>query len=121
MATPQLLHELLVAAGPSGHETAPAKVWRDGCAAFSDDVRADAVGSSMARVPGTAGGPTLAVIGHIDEIGIHVTHIEDDGHLRFGQVGGWDALVLVGHQHPRRRGARRDRPQAHSPHQGRRA
>jgi putative aminopeptidase FrvX len=96
MATPQLLQSLLVAAGPSGRETPPSKVWRDGCAAFSDDVRVDAVGSSMARVPGTAGGPTLAVIGHIDEIGIHVTHIEDDGHLRFGQVGGWDPIVLVG-------------------------
>jgi putative aminopeptidase FrvX len=25
-----------------------------------------------------------------------VTHIEDGGHLRFGQVGGWDPVVLVG-------------------------
>ena len=96
MATPELLHRLLTAAGPSGRETAPSKVWRDGCATFSDDVRVDAVGSSMARVPGTASGPTLAIIGHIDEIAIHVTHIEDDGHVRFGQVGGWDPIVLVG-------------------------
>lgn len=96
MATPELLQQLLVAAGPSGRETAPAKVWRDGCATFAQDVRGDHVGSSMARVPGTAGGPTLAVIGHIDEIGVHVSHIEDDGHLRFGEVGGWDPLVLVG-------------------------
>jgi putative aminopeptidase FrvX len=96
MATPELLHALITAAGPSGHETAPAKVWRDGCATFSDDVRGDVVGSSMARVPGTAGGPTLAVIGHIDEIGVHVTHIDDDGYLRFGEVGGWDPIVLVG-------------------------
>jgi len=96
MATPELLHRLLLAAGPSGHETAPARIWREGCAAFSDDVRGDVVGSSMARVPGTAGGPTLAVIGHIDEIGLHVTHIEDEGNLRFGDVGGWDAVVLVG-------------------------
>src|SRR6201999_3090517 len=96
MATPELLHRLLVAAGPSGRETAPAKVWRDGCATFSDDVRVDAVGSSLAPGPGTGDGPMLAVIGHVDEIGIHVTHIEDEGHLRFGQVGGWDAIVLVG-------------------------
>ncbi len=96
MATPELLHALITAAGPSGHETAPARVWRDGCAAFSDDVRGDVVGSSMARVPGTAGGPTLAVIGHIDEIGVHVTHIDDEGYLRFGEVGGWDPIVLVG-------------------------
>ena len=119
MATPELLHRLLVAAGPSGRETAPAKVWRDGCAAFSDDVRVDAVGSSMARVPGTADGPTLAVIGHIDEIGVHVTHIDDDGHLRFGEVGGWDPIVLVGQRvtiaAARRRRGRRDRPQADPP------
>ncbi len=96
MATPELLQALITAAGPSGHETAPAKVWRDGCATFSDDVRGDVVGSSMARVPGTAGGPTLAIIGHIDEIGVHITHIDDEGHLRFGEVGGWDPIVLVG-------------------------
>ena len=96
MATPELLYQLLVSAGPSGHETAPAKAWRNACAAFSDDVRADIVGSSMARVPGTAGGPTLAIIGHIDEIGVHISHIEDEGYLRFGEVGGWDPIVLVG-------------------------
>jgi endoglucanase len=96
MATPELLHGLITAAGPSGHESAPAKVWREACAAFSDDVRGDVVGSSMARVPGTAGGPTLAIIGHIDEIGVHVTHVDDDGYLRFGEVGGWDPIVLVG-------------------------
>ena len=96
MAIPELLHSLLVAAGPSGHETAPAKAWRDGAAAFADEVRGDHMGSSMARVKGTAGGPTLAIIGHIDEIGVHVTHIEDEGYLRFGEVGGWDPLVLVG-------------------------
>ena len=96
MATPELLHRLITAAGPSGHETAPARVWREGCAAFSDEVRGDHVGSSMARVPGTGGGPTLAVIGHIDEIGVHVSHIDDDGFLRFGEVGGWDPVVLVG-------------------------
>src|ERR1700748_2024292 len=96
MATPELLHRLLVAAGPSGRETAPAKAWRDWCGTLFHHVRVDAVGSSMARVPGTAGGPMLAVIGHIDEIGVHVTHIEDDGHLRFGEVGGWDPIVLVG-------------------------
>jgi endoglucanase len=96
MATPELLHALITAPGPSGHESGPARVWRDGCAAFSDDVRGDRVGSSMARVPGTAGGPTLAIIGHIDEIGVHVSHIDDEGYLRFGEVGGWDPIILVG-------------------------
>jgi endoglucanase len=90
------LTRLLAAAGPSGHETAPAKVWREYCAGFSEDVAADNVGSSYARVPGTADGPRLAVVGHIDEIGLHITHIDKDGYLHFGSVGGWDTIVLVG-------------------------
>ena len=33
----------------------------------------------------------LAIVGHIDEIGLHVSHIDDEGYLHFGEVGGWDA------------------------------
>jgi putative aminopeptidase FrvX len=91
---PPLLESLLIAAGPSGHESDPARVWRDGCAEFAE-VGSDHLGSSFARVAGTARGPTLAVVGHIDEIGLHVTHIDDDGFLRFGEVGGWDPIVLI--------------------------
>jgi putative aminopeptidase FrvX len=96
MSAPELLMRLLIATGPSGHETDPARVWRESCAAFAADVGADNVGSSFARVPGTADGLRLVVVGHIDEIGLHVSHIDDDGYLRFGQVGGWDAGVLIG-------------------------
>jgi putative aminopeptidase FrvX len=96
MALPEFLRRLLAATGPSGHETDPAGLWREGCSAFTDDVQVDHLGSSRARVPGTAGGPALAIVGHIDEIGLHISHIDDDGYLRFGQVGGWDPIVLVG-------------------------
>ncbi len=96
MSTPELLMNLLRAPGPSGHESAPAKVWRDYCATFAAEVGGDRVGSSYARVPGTAAGLSVAVVGHIDEIGLHISHIDDDGYLRFGQVGGWDASVLIG-------------------------
>ncbi len=87
---------LLRAPGPSGHESVPAKVWRDYCKSFAEEVGGDRVGSSFARVAGTADGLTVAVVGHIDEIGLHISHIEDDGYLRFGQVGGWDPSVLIG-------------------------
>jgi endoglucanase len=93
---PELLHNLLTATGPSGHETDPARVWREACSRWSLEVSSDHLGSSRARVPGTAGGPTLAIVGHIDEIGLHVSHIDDEGFLRFGEVGGWDPVVLVG-------------------------
>ena len=38
----------------------------------------------------------LAIVGHVDEIGLHITHIDGEGYLRFGEVGGWDPIVLIG-------------------------
>ena len=95
MAVPDLLRALLTAAGPSGYEGAPAAAWREAAAAFAE-VTADTLGSSMARVPGGAGAPPVIVTGHIDEIGLMVSHVDDDGFLRFLGVGGWDAQILVG-------------------------
>jgi putative aminopeptidase FrvX len=95
MAIPPVLRSLLIATGPSGYETGPASVFRDAAGAFAE-VSADVMGSSWARVKGTGDGPTLAIVGHIDEIGLIVTHIDDDGFLRFTGVGGWDSQILVG-------------------------
>ncbi len=96
---PQVLLDLLDARGPSGYETAPAAVWRDGAKDFAE-VSTDVVGTSQARVAPKhdARSPArrLLVIGHIDEIGLIVTHIDDQGYLWFSSVGGWDAQILVG-------------------------
>jgi endoglucanase len=95
MALPEVLRRLLTAPGPSGYEQAAAAVFRDAAAAFAT-VTHDTVGSTVARVKGTGDGPMLAVIGHIDEIGLIVHHIDDDGFLWFTGVGGWDPIILVG-------------------------
>ena len=95
MPVPEVLRNLLTAPGPSGYEQAAAAVFRDACSAFAE-VSHDSVGSTVARVKGTADGPLLAVIGHIDEIGLIVHHIDDDGILWFSGVGGWDPIILVG-------------------------
>jgi endoglucanase len=97
MPLPDDLRKLLTAAGPSGYETAPAAVFAEAGRRFTDDVEIDVMGSVVARVKGTqAGAPFLAVVGHIDEIGLIVTHIDDNGFLRFMGVGGWDPQILVG-------------------------
>lgn len=96
MATPELLQALICASGPSGHEDDPGAIWREACAGFASQVSSDQLGSSLARVPGTTDGLVLAVVGHIDEIGLHVTHVDEEGFLHFGGVGGWDPLVLIG-------------------------
>ncbi len=95
MAIPELLDALLRVPGPSGNEARAAAVWRKQCENFSSEVDVDVNGSSWARVPGVSGGPSLAAVGHIDEIGVHITHIDDEGFLRFGQVGGWDPVNLI--------------------------
>ena len=95
MPTPPLLQTLLTTPGPSGYEGDAAAAWRSAASAFAD-VSADDLGSSVARVRGTGDGPLLAIVGHIDEIGVHVSHIDDEGFLRFGSVGGWDPIILVG-------------------------
>jgi putative aminopeptidase FrvX len=95
VSVPDVLRRLLTAPGPSGHEQAPAAVFRDACAEFAE-VTHDTIGSTVARVAGTGGGPVLAIVGHIDEIGLIVHHIDDDGFLWFTSVGGWDPTLLVG-------------------------
>jgi putative aminopeptidase FrvX len=95
MPIPPVLRALLTTHGPSGQESAPATVFAQAASAFAD-VTTDVMGSVWARVKGTGGGPTLAVVGHVDEIGLIVTHVEDEGFLRFAGVGGWDPQILVG-------------------------
>jgi endoglucanase len=91
------LRSLLTAAGPSGYERASAAAFAALGRTFTDDVTIDVMGSVVARVPGTQPGvPSLAIVGHVDEIGLIVTHIGDDGFLSFTGVGGWDPMILVG-------------------------
>lgn len=91
--TPPLLEELLRPGAPSGYEEPAAAVWRE-AASFADELGSDGIGSSIARVGERK--PLLAVVGHIDEIGLVVTHIDEKGFLYFAPIGGWDPQILVG-------------------------
>ena len=94
MPIPDLLRALLEARGPSGHEEPAARVWREAAAEFAE-VWNDTLGTSFARV-GTGGRPALALIGHIDEIGVAVTNIDGSGRLAYKTVGGFDPFVAAG-------------------------
>jgi endoglucanase len=95
MSAPDLLHRLLTAPGPPGHESRPARVWREAAEEFADEVTTDKLGTTVARVNGRGDSPVMAVIGHIDEIALLVSHVSDKGYLHVVQSGGWDAQVLV--------------------------
>lgn len=94
MTTPPLLDQLLRTPSPSGYEAPAAKVWRE--AAGFAEITTDGIGSSVATIGGEEAAPLVAVVGHIDEIGLVVTHIDEKGFLYFEPIGGWDPQILVG-------------------------
>jgi putative aminopeptidase FrvX len=89
------LERLLDAAGPSGFEVRAARVWREEAETFADEVRVDVNGNSFATV-NPAGSPRVMLAGHVDEIGLQITHIDGQGFLYVAEIGGWDPQVLVG-------------------------
>ncbi len=93
-ASYEFLKKLLSTPGPSGSESAAAKVWREEAGKFAE-VRGDRMGNSFATL-NAGGSPKVMLSGHIDEIGLMITHVEEQGLLRFTGVGGWDSQVLVG-------------------------
>src|SRR2546429_653356 len=93
--TLESLKRLLDTPGPSGFESGAARGWGGEVRASADAVKADGQGSPVAALT-PAGTARLMLAGHIDEIGLQVTHIDDDGYLYFAGIGGWDSQVLVG-------------------------
>ena len=89
------LEHLLDAPGPSGFEVRPARVWREEAEGFAERVSVDVSGNSVAEL-NSSGAPRVMLAGHIDEIGLQVTHIDDKGFLFVDEIGGWDAQVVVG-------------------------
>jgi endoglucanase len=95
MPLPELLERLLTTPGPSGQERAVAALWREAAEPVGE-VSFDVLGNSWVRVPGTAGGPSLALVGHIDEIAVVVTNLGDDGLAAVRPTSGWDPATMVG-------------------------
>src|SRR5690242_11014989 len=91
----KFLERLLDAAGPSGFEVRPARVWREEAETFASRVSVDVSGNSVAEInPG--GSPRVMLAGHVDEIGLQITHIDEKGFVYVDEIGGWDPQVVVG-------------------------
>jgi endoglucanase len=89
------LRRLLDAPGPSAFESAPARIWRAEAERLTKDVGVDVSGNSWATLSGR-GAQRLVLAGHMDEIGIMVSHVDEEGYLSFDTIGGWDSQVFVG-------------------------
>ena len=91
----EFLKRLLDTPGPSSFEVQTARVWRHEAESFAESVTADVSGNSFATLNAKAT-PRIMLAGHVDEIGVMVTYIDDDGFLSFETIGGWDHQVFVG-------------------------
>ena len=66
-------------------------------APYAQEIRTDALGNLIVLKKGTkAAGNKLLLCAHMDEVGLMVRHITDDGYLKFSTVGSIDRRVLLG-------------------------
>ena len=93
MAIPALLEALLRAHGPAGHEHLAFDVVREAVGDVAE-IESDSVGNLVAHRTGE--GPLLALIAHLDVIGLAVAHIPDDALIAVHKLGGSRATSRTG-------------------------
>ena len=94
----EFLKTLLNTPSPSGFETRGQKVWVDYVSQFADSVEIDSYGNAYATLnpAGGDGNPTILISGHVDELGLMVSHISEEGFLSFKGIGGVDRTLIRG-------------------------
>jgi endoglucanase len=84
-----LIQKLVETPGPSGYETQIRSVVQAEIESYADELQVDALGNLIARKgKGGADGITIMLAAHIDEIGVMVTQVDDNGFIRFTTLGG---------------------------------
>jgi tetrahedral aminopeptidase len=94
----ELARKLSEAFGVSGFEDPIRAAIQEEIAGCADDVRVDVMGNLVAVRKGTGGGKRVMIAGHMDQIGVMVTHIDDKGFMRFAPLGGVFPLFCWGSQ-----------------------
>jgi putative aminopeptidase FrvX len=91
-----ILEELTSIPALSGREDAMIDFMRSHFEPWADEVHVDRVGNVTATLRGEREQPSLLVFAHMDELGLIIRKIEDDGFLRFERVGGVPEKSLLG-------------------------
>ena len=91
----EFFRQLLDTPSPSGYERPIQDVVRKYVGSFADEVRTDLHGNAIAcKNPGAR--LRVMFAGHCDQIGMLVTHVNDNGFIYAQTIGGWDAQQLIG-------------------------
>ena len=93
----ELIKRLVEAFGPSGKEDQVRKIVREEIEDHVDEISVSPLGSLHAILnPG--GGTKVMVAAHMDEIGVIISHVDENGFARFHNIGGVFPHTLVGHR-----------------------
>ncbi len=92
----KLIQTLVETYGPSGFEDGIRALIRAEIEPFVDEITVDAMGNLIALKKGSGNGQKVMIAAHMDEIGLMVSHITDDGFLRFTNIGGVNNMHLAG-------------------------
>lgn len=102
MQLEEFLNNLLTQSGVSGYENNVASAVVEGFRGLYDEFRLDPLGNLILLKKGEGRGdeprPRVMLAAHMDEIGFVITKVEDEGGLRFSNIGGIDPRVLPGQE-----------------------
>ncbi|MDD4498299.1 MAG: M42 family peptidase, partial [Methanosarcinaceae archaeon] len=87
------LEKFTNAHGISGSESEIRKLLEKELEPYVDQVRTDTMGNLIATRKGK--GPSVMLAAHMDEIGLMVKYIDENGFLRFVKIGGWFDQTLL--------------------------
>lgn len=87
-ATASLLAELSNAHGPSGFEGPVRQIMRREMEPLADRVETDGLGSVIGVIEHAADAPNVMIAAHMDEVGMIVKRITEDGYLKYQVLGG---------------------------------
>ena len=90
-----LLAALTNADGPSGFEGPVRAIMRSELGASASALETDGLGSLIARFDGAAERPRVMVAAHMDELGLLVRRVTDEGYLKIETLGGWLDQAII--------------------------
>ncbi|MBQ2731721.1 MAG: M42 family peptidase, partial [Opitutales bacterium] len=92
---PAFLRELLEAKAPTGHEFEAQAVCDKYMKTVADEYRKDVLGNRIATLNPKAK-TSVMFAGHIDELGLQISYVDDKGFLYFNLLGGHDLIIPSG-------------------------
>jgi putative aminopeptidase FrvX len=92
-----LIQKLVETASPSGYEADIRRVIRAEIEPLVDDLKVDPLGNLIAKKgSGEPAGIKIMLSAHMDEIGVMVTHVDENGFIRFMPLGGVSPRTCLG-------------------------